>query len=210
VPVETALSGAGSTTLINPSDETVLRAIEHTSIEGVDDAVARAVSAQRRWASLAPVERANALRRFAGVVEGAIEELAWLEVRNSGHPISQARWEAGHVRDVLNYYSAAPERMIGKQIPVAGGIDLTFLEPLGVVGVIVPWNFPMTIAAWGFVPALAAGNAVVLKPAEWTPLTAIRLATLSLEAGLPEGLFQVLPGKGSVVGERFVTHESVR
>jgi acyl-CoA reductase-like NAD-dependent aldehyde dehydrogenase len=108
VPVETALSGAGSTTLINPSDETVLRAIEHTSIEGVDDAVARAVSAQRRWASLAPVERANALRRFAGVVEGAIEELAWLEVRNSGHPISQARWEAGHVRDVLNYYSAAP------------------------------------------------------------------------------------------------------
>ena len=119
---------------------------------------------------------------------------------NSGHPIGQARWEAGHVRDVLNYYAAAPERMIGQQIPVAGGIDVTFHEPLGVVGIIVPWNFPMTIAAWGFAPALAAGNAVVLKPAEWTPLTAIRLGELALEAGLPEGLFQVLPGKGSVVG----------
>jgi acyl-CoA reductase-like NAD-dependent aldehyde dehydrogenase len=198
-----------ATVLINPADETVLRTVEHVSLEGVDDAVARAVSAQRKWAALAPAERAGALRRFAITVEGAIEELAWLEVRNSGHPISQARWEAGHVRDVLNYYSAAPERMIGKQIPVAGGIDLTFLEPLGVVGVIVPWNFPMTIASWGFAPALAAGNAVVLKPAEWTPLTAIRIAELGVESGLPEGLFQVLPGRGSVIGERFVTNESV-
>jgi acyl-CoA reductase-like NAD-dependent aldehyde dehydrogenase len=204
------VTAESSTTLINPADETFLRRIEHTTVEGVDEAVARAVVAQRGWASLAPVERANALRRFAAVVELANEELAWLEVRNSGHPISQARWEAGHVRDVLNYYSAAPERMIGKQIPVAGGIDLTFLEPLGVVGVIVPWNFPMTIAAWGFVPALAAGNAVVMKPAEWTPLTAMRLADLGVESGLPEGLFQVLPGLGSVVGNRFVTNRSVR
>ena len=199
-----------STTLINPADETVLRTIEHVSLEGVDDAIARAVVAQRAWIALAPVDRANALRRFAVAVGGAIEELAWLEVRNSGHPISQARWEAGHVRDVLNYYAAAPERMIGKQIPVAGGLDITFLEPLGVVGVIVPWNFPMTIASWGFAPALAAGNAVVLKPAEWTPLTAIRIAELGLESGLPEGLFQVLPGRGSVIGERFVTHPNVR
>jgi acyl-CoA reductase-like NAD-dependent aldehyde dehydrogenase len=199
-----------NTTLINPADETILRTVEHVSLEGVDDAIARAVAAQRRWAALAPGDRANALRRFATAVDGAIEELAWLEVRNSGHPISQARWEAGHVRDVLNYYSAAPERMMGKQIPVAGGIDLTFLEPLGVVGVIVPWNFPMTIASWGFAPALAAGNAVVLKPAEWTPLTAIRIAELGLESGLPEGLFQVLPGRGSVIGERFVSNESVR
>ena len=199
-----------STTLINPADETVLRTIEHVSLEGVDDAIARAVVAQRAWIALAPVDRANALRRFAVAVGGAIEELAWLEVRNSGHPISQARWEAGHVRDVLNYYAAAPERMIGKQIPVAGGLDITFLEPLGVVGVIVPWNFLMTIASWGFAPALAAGNAVVLKPAEWTPLTAIRIAELGLESGLPEGLFQVLPGRGSVIGERFVTHPNVR
>jgi acyl-CoA reductase-like NAD-dependent aldehyde dehydrogenase len=207
-PVPTTASA--STVLVNPADATVLRTIEHVSLEGVDDAIARAVRAQRGWATLPPAERAAALRRFAVAVDGAVEELAWLEVRNSGHPISQARWEAGHVRDVLNYYAAAPERMIGKQIPVAGGIDLTFLEPLGVVGVIVPWNFPMTIAAWGFAPALAAGNAVVLKPADWTPLTAIRIGELGLESGLPEGLFQVLPGRGSVVGERFITNESVR
>ncbi len=197
-------------TLINPATETALQTVEHTSLERVDDAVADAMAAQRAWAALAPAERAAGLRRFAVAVDSDLENLASLEVANSGHPISQARWEAGHVRDVLNYYAAAPERMIGKTIPVAGGIDVTFLEPLGVVGVIVPWNFPMTIAAWGFAPALAAGNAVLLKPAEWTPLTAIRLGALALEAGLPPGLFQVLPGKGSVIGERFVTHPDVR
>ncbi len=197
-------------TLINPATEAVLQTVEHSSLEQVDDAVARATFAQRAWAALPPAERAAALRRFATVVEGDIDNLAALEVANSGHPISQARWEAGHVRDVLNYYAAAPERMIGKTIPVAGGIDVTFLEALGVVGVIVPWNFPMTIAAWGFAPALAAGNAVLLKPAEWTPLTAIRLGELALEAGMPPGLFQVLPGKGTVIGERFVTHPEVR
>jgi acyl-CoA reductase-like NAD-dependent aldehyde dehydrogenase len=196
--------------LINPADETLLRVVQHNSVEQVDDAVAAAVNAQRSWAALAPAERAAALRRFAAAVDAATEELAWLEVRNSGHPITQARWEAGHVRDVLTYYSAVPERLIGKQIPVAGGIDLTFLDPIGVVGIIVPWNFPMTIAAWGFAPALAAGNAVLLKPAEWTPLTAMRLGALALESGLPPGLFQVLPGRGPVVGERFVTHPQVR
>src|SRR6185312_13097529 len=107
-------------------------------------------------------------------------------------------------------YAGAPERLMGRQIPVAGGLDLTFHEPLGVVGIIVPWNFPMPIAAWGFAPALAAGNTVVLKPAEITPLTAIRLGELALEAGIPEGVFTVVPGRGSVVGERFVTHPSVR
>ncbi|WP_395638484.1 aldehyde dehydrogenase family protein [Pseudolysinimonas sp.] len=198
-----------STTIINPADESVLAEVPHTPLEAVDEAVTRAVLAQRAWASLAPVDRARALRRFAAAVDGAIEELALLEVRNSGHPISSARWEAGHVRDVLEYYAGAPERLLGVQIPVAGDIDLTFHEPLGVVGVIVPWNFPMTIASWGFAPALAAGNAVLLKPADWTPLTAIRLGELALESGLPEGLFQVLPGRGSVVGERFVTHPDV-
>ena len=123
---------------------------------------------------------------------------------NSGHTLGNARWEAGNVRDVLEYYAAAPERLFGRQIPVAGGVDLTFHEPLGVVGVIVPWNFPMPIAGWGLAPALAAGNVVVLKPAELTPLTAIRLGELALEAGLPEGVLTVLPGHGPVVGERFV------
>ena len=143
-------------------------------------------------------------------MDGDLENLARLEVANSGHTIGNARWEAGNVRDVLNYYAAAPERLFGRQIPVAGGVDVTFKEPLGVVGVIVPWNFPMPIAGWGFAPALAAGNTVVLKPAELTPLTAIRLGELALQAGLPEHVFQVLPGKGSVVGERFVAHPAVR
>ncbi|MFE6257224.1 aldehyde dehydrogenase family protein [Agromyces sp. NPDC057865] len=198
-----------SHTIVNPADEQVVATVTSATIEEADAAIARAAAAQRDWAALAPVDRARMLRRFAEAVDGAVEELAAIEVRNSGHPISQARWEAGHVRDVLEYYSAAPERLFGRQIPVAGGLDVTFLEPLGVVGVITPWNFPMTIASWGFAPALAAGNAVVLKPAEWTPLTSLRLAELGLEAGLPEGLFQVVPGKGSVVGERFVTNPTV-
>ncbi|MER7797718.1 aldehyde dehydrogenase family protein [Microbacterium sp. NPDC096154] len=196
--------------ILNPADETVVATVEHTTPEQTDAAIERAAVAQRDWAAVAPADRARLLRRFADAVDGATEELAQLEVRNSGHPIAQARWEAGHVRDVLEYYSAAPERLFGRQIPVAGGLDVTFHEPLGVVGVITPWNFPMTIASWGFAPALAAGNAVVLKPAEWTPLTSLRLGELALEAGLPEGLLQVLPGNGSVVGERFVTHPLVR
>ena len=159
---------------------------------------------------MAPGERAALLRRFAAVVDAHIDELAELEVRNAGHTWGNARWEAGNVRDCLNYYAGAPERLFGRQIPVAGGIDVTFHEPLGVVGIIVPWNFPMPIAGWGFAPALAAGNTVVLKPAELTPLTAIRLGELALEAGLPEHVLTVIPGKGSVVGERFVTHELVR
>ena len=150
------------------------------------------------------------LRRFSEVVDSHIEELAQLEVANSGHTISNARWEAGNVRDVLNYYSGAPERHSGRQIPVAGGIDVTFYEPLGVVGIIVPWNFPMPIAGWGLAPALAAGNTVVLKPAMLTPLTALRLGELALEAGLPEGVFQVVTGDGAMVGQRFVTHPAVR
>ncbi len=138
------------------------------------------------------------------------EELAALEVANAGHVIGNARWEAGNVRDVLEFYAAAPERHSGRQIPVPGGLDVTFYEPLGVVGVIVPWNFPMAIAGWGFAPALAAGNTVVVKPAELTPLSALRIGELALEAGLPEGVLQILPGKGSVVGERFVAHPAVR
>jgi betaine-aldehyde dehydrogenase len=196
--------------VINPATEELLRSVDQTTTEGVDDAVARAKAAQRDWARLPPAERAAALRAFAAAVDAHVDELAALEVANSGHPISNAEWEAGHVRDVLQFYAASPERLSGRQIPVAGGIDITFNEPLGVVAVITPWNFPMPIASWGFAPALAAGNAVVLKPAEWTPLTNIRLGELAIEAGLPADLFQVLPGKGSVVGERFVTHPDVR
>ena len=200
----------GTFTVINPATAAPLREVSRASVGEVDAAIARAVSAQRVWSALAPLARADALRSFARVVETHIEELALLEVLNSGHPINSARWEASHVAQVLNFYAGSPERLAGQQIPVAGGIDVTFHEPYGVVGIIVPWNFPMTIAAWGFAPALAAGNAVVLKPAELTPLTAMRLGELALEAGLPEGLFEVVTGSGSVVGQRFVSHPDVR
>ena len=194
----------------NPATGEVVAEVAATSLAETDAAIERAARAYEGWRDVAPGERARLLRRFAAVVDAHLEELAQLEVRNAGHTIGNARWEAGNVRDVLDYYAGAPERLTGRQIPVPGGLDVTFHEPLGVVGVIVPWNFPMPIAGWGFAPALAAGNTVVLKPAELTPLTALRLAELGREAGLPEDVFTVLPGKGSVVGERFVTHPAVR
>jgi acyl-CoA reductase-like NAD-dependent aldehyde dehydrogenase len=196
--------------VVNPATEQVVTTVELAGEAETDAAIARAQHAAPAWREVAPGDRARLLRRFAEVVESDLEHLAGLEVVNSGHTIGNARWEAGNVRDVLHYAAGMPERLLGNQIPVAGGVDITFHEPLGVVGVIVPWNFPMPIAAWGFAPALAAGNTVVLKPAEVTPLTALRLGELALEAGLPEGVFQVLPGKGSVVGQRFVTHPAVR
>jgi acyl-CoA reductase-like NAD-dependent aldehyde dehydrogenase len=198
------------TDVINPATGTVLTSVPSHDLAETDTAIERAQRAFGPWRQVAPGDRARLLRRFAAVVDEHLDELAELEVRNAGHTIGNARWEAGNVRDVLNYYAGAPERLTGRQIPVAGGIDVTFHEPLGVVGIIVPWNFPMPIAAWGFAPALAAGNTVVLKPAELTPLTAIRLGELALEAGLPDDVFTVIPGAGSVVGQRFVTHPAVR
>src|SRR6266851_8734751 len=197
-------------TVLNPATEEPVAQVEQTSAEATDAAIARAVAAQAAWRKVAPGERAALLRAFADVIDAHTGELAELETTGSGHPAGQARWEAGNVRDVLRYYAAAPERLCGKQIPVPGGLDVTFHEPIGVVGVIVPWNFPMPILGWGVAPALAAGNPVIAKPAERTPLTAIRIGELALEAGLPEGVFQVLPGKGSVVGQRLVDHPAVR
>ena len=197
-------------TVINPATEQPVRTVPSTSAAETDAAIERAAAAQVSWRATAPGERAALLRAFAAEVGAHTEELAALEVAGSGHPIGAARWEAGQVRDVLAYYAGAPERAFGRQIPVAGGLDVTFAEPLGVVGLIVPWNFPMPILSWGLAPALAAGNTVVAKPAEMTPLTAIRIGELALAAGLPEGVFQVLPGKGSVVGQRLVDHPLVR
>ncbi|GGZ40944.1 aldehyde dehydrogenase [Streptomyces inusitatus] len=192
--------------VLNPATGETVATVPATTAAGVDAAVARAARAQRGWAAAAPADRARLLRRFAAVVDEHIEELALLEVRQAGHTIGNARWEAGNVRDLLDYSAGGVERLTGRQIPVAGGLDITLLEPLGVIGVIAPWNFPMPIAAWGAAPALAAGNAVLLKPAETTPLTALRLAELALEAGLPEHLFQVLPGAGDIAGRALVDH----
>jgi acyl-CoA reductase-like NAD-dependent aldehyde dehydrogenase len=194
----------------NPATGQVIATVEGLTIEETDAAIARASAAFSSWRAVAPGDRARLLRSFAAAVDAHREELARLEVTNAGHVIGNARWEAGNVRDVIEYYAADPERHTGRQIPVPGGVDITFYEPLGVVGVIVPWNFPMAIAGWGFAPALAAGNTVVVKPAELTPLSAVRLGELAVEAGLPEGVLQILPGQGSVVGDRFVTHPAVR
>src|SRR5215472_1656911 len=196
--------------VLNPATEQPVRTVPGATAPQADAAIAKAEAAQRSWRTISPGDRARLLRAFAAQVDSHAEELATLEVANSGHPIGAARWEAGQVRDVLQYYSAAPERLIGKQIPVSGGLNVTFNEPIGVVGLIVPWNFPMPILSWGMAPALAAGCAVVAKPAELTPLTALRIGELAREAGLPDGVFQVLAGKGSVVGQRLVDHPDVR
>jgi acyl-CoA reductase-like NAD-dependent aldehyde dehydrogenase len=196
--------------VISPVDETIVKTVPLADRAEVDARVARAHRAFAAWRLVTPGDRARLLRRFARAVEGDIGTLAALEVRNAGHTVANARWEAGNVRDVINYYSAAPERLTGKQIPVAGGIDITFHEPMGVVGVIVPWNFPMPIAAWGFAPAMAAGNTVIVKPAQYTPLTALRLEELALEAGLPPDVLQVVAGTGTEAGEHLVGHPLVR
>lgn len=198
-----------TTDVITPIDGSVIARVDFAEASDVDEAVARARGALPSWRALAPSARAQLMRDFAAVVEEELDELATLEVRNAGHTIGNARWEAGNVRDLLLYYSAAPERLTGLQIPVPGGIDITFKEPIGVVGVIVPWNFPMPIAAWGFAPALAAGNCVIVKPAETTPLTALHLARLASKAGIPEGVLQVLPGTGAETGQRLVDHPDV-
>ena len=196
--------------VINPANEAIVKSVDLADIAATDAVIEKANKAFQSWKKVAPSDRAKLLRAFAQVVSDHRDELAKIEVLNAGHTIGNALWEADNVANVLNYYSAAPERLFGKQIPVANGVDITFKEPLGVVGVIVPWNFPMPIAGWGFAPALAAGNTVVLKPAEYTPLTALKLGELALKAGIPEGVFNVIVGKGSVVGNRFVTHTLVR
>ena len=195
--------------VIEPATEAVLAEIPRAGVPDVDAAVARAKAAFPAWRDVAPSDRARLLRRLAETITDHREELARLEARNAGKPIGDARGEMGMVADVFEYYAGAPERLLGDSIPVAGGQAFTVREPLGVVGLIVPWNFPLTIAAWKLGPALAAGNTVVLKPAELTPLTALRFAVIAREAGLPEGVLEVVPGRGPVAGARLVEHPDV-
>jgi acyl-CoA reductase-like NAD-dependent aldehyde dehydrogenase len=197
------------TTVLNPATEEAIAEVSAASADETDAAVAAARAAYPGWRAVAPGDRARLLRRLSTLVEENGEQLARLESRNAGKPISDARGEVGMVADVFQFYAGAIDKHHGETIPVAGGVDLTFREPLGVVGLIVPWNFPLNIASWKLGPALACGNTVVLKPAELTPLSALRLAELALEAGIPEGVLNVVPGKGSVVGERLVEHPDV-
>ncbi|HVO55027.1 MAG TPA: aldehyde dehydrogenase family protein [Solirubrobacterales bacterium] len=195
--------------VIEPATEEAMAEIPRAGVEEVDAAVAAAKAAFPGWRGVAPGERAALLRGLADAIEARLEDLAVLEARNAGKPIGEARGEMGMVVETFRYYAGAPERLLGQTIPVAGGVDMTFREPLGVVGLIVPWNFPLTIASWKLAPALAAGNCVVLKPAELTPLTAIELEKIALAAGLPRGVLNVVVGPGSVCGQRLVEHPDV-
>ena len=195
--------------LLNPATEQPVAEIDTAGVAETDRAVAAARAAFPAWRAVAPSDRARLLRRLASLVEDHSEELALLETRNVGKPISDSRGEVGMVAEVFHFYAGAVDKHLGQTIPVAGGVDVTFREPLGVVGLIVPWNFPLNIASWKVGPALACGNTIVLKPAELTPLTAIRLGELALEAGIPEGVFNVVVGPGRIVGERLIHHPDV-
>jgi betaine-aldehyde dehydrogenase len=195
--------------VLNPATEETIAELEEAGVEETDAAVARAKEAFPAWRAVSPADRARLLRRLAMLVEEHSEELAAIESRNVGKPIGGARAEVAMVAAVFHFYAGAVEKHYGETIPVAGGVDMTFLEPLGVVGLIVPWNFPLNISSWKLGPALAASNTVVLKPAELTPLSALRLAELILEAGIPEGVVNVLVGPGRVVGRRLVEHPDV-
>src|SRR6202171_5670135 len=197
--------------VIEPATEKVMAEVPEAGVEEADEAVARAKAAYPAWRAMTPRDRANALRRLATAVEQNAGKLATLEARHVGKAVSDARGGVGMVVDVFNYFAGAPERLFGKTIPVAGGVDMTFREPLGVVALIVPWNFPIAIASWKVGPGLAgaAGNTIVLKPAALTPLTAIELERIAVEAGIPEGVFNVVAGAGRTVGERLVEHPDV-
>jgi acyl-CoA reductase-like NAD-dependent aldehyde dehydrogenase len=196
-------------TVLNPATEAPITELEEAGVEETDAAVARAKAVFPVWRAVAPADRARLLRRLATLVEEHTEELARIESENVGKPIAGARGEVGMVAQVLHFYAGAIDKHYGETIPVAGGMAATFREPLGVVGLIVPWNFPLNISSWKLGPALACGNTVVLKPAALTPLSALRLAELALEAGVPEGVVNVVVGPGSVVGNRLVEHPDV-
>jgi acyl-CoA reductase-like NAD-dependent aldehyde dehydrogenase len=204
-----AIRSSPMISVLEPATEQVLAEIPQAGVEETDAAVERARRAFPGWRAVSPGDRGALLRGLADALEERQEELAVLEARNAGKPIADARGEMGMVVETFRYYAAAPERLLGDTIPVAGGVDMTFREPLGVVGLIVPWNFPLTIASWKVAPALAAGNTVVLKPAELTPLTALRLERIAVDAGLPEGVVNVVAGPGRVCGQRLVEHPDV-
>jgi acyl-CoA reductase-like NAD-dependent aldehyde dehydrogenase len=198
-----------SLSVVNPATERPIAELEQAGREETDAAVAAARRALPGWRAVSPADRGRLLRRLATLVEEHTEELAQIESQNVGKPITSARGEVGMVAAVFHFYAGAVDKHHGETIPVAGGVDMTFREPLGVVAAIVPWNFPLNIASWKIGPALACGNAVVLKPAELTPLSALRLAELALDAGIPDGVLNVLVGPGRVVGQRLIEHPDV-
>jgi acyl-CoA reductase-like NAD-dependent aldehyde dehydrogenase len=204
-----AVTAESTVRVIEPATEEVMAELPKAGPEDAEAAIERAKEAFPAWRAVSPADRADLMRDISVAIRDHAEGLARLEARNVGKPISDARGEVAMVADVFNYYAGAPERLLGSSIPVAGGIDVTFREPLGVVGLITPWNFPLPIASWKVGPALAAGNTIVLKPAELTPLTAVELERIAIDAGLPAGVLNVVVGPGRTVGERIATHPDV-
>jgi acyl-CoA reductase-like NAD-dependent aldehyde dehydrogenase len=195
--------------VLNPATEEVVESLEPATEDDADAAIARAREAFPAWRDVPPDDRSRLLRRLADALHTEQENLAQLESKNTGKPIGDSRGEMAMVAETFHYYAGMPERLLGDTIPVTGGVDVTFREPLGVVGLIVPWNFPLTIASWKMAPALAAGNTLVLKPAELTPLSALEFERIALEAGIPEGVVNVVVGPGREVGKRLVEHPDV-
>ncbi|HVD45369.1 MAG TPA: aldehyde dehydrogenase family protein [Rubrobacter sp.] len=195
--------------VLNPATEEVVESLEPATEDDADAAIVRAREAFPAWRDVQPDDRSRLLRRLADALDAEQENLAQLESKNTGKPIGDSRGEMAMVAETFHYYAGMPERLLGDTIPVSGGVDVTFREPLGVVGLIVPWNFPLTIASWKMAPALAAGNTLVLKPAELTPLSALEFERIALEAGIPEGVVNVVVGPGSKVGKRLVENPDV-
>ena len=199
--------------VVNPATGKVVATAPLGGRTDVDRAVAAAQSAfedRKGWATWAAGKRGRSLAKFAALIKDHSEELAQLESRNGGKPISGARGEVIGASLVFDYYAGAANKIFGQTIPVTKpGLDITLREPIGVVGLIVPWNFPLLMAAWKVAPALAAGNTAILKPASYTPLTAIRLAELALEAGIPAGVLNVVTGPGGTAGASIAAHPGI-
>src|SRR5882724_10896312 len=198
--------------LINPATEEVFGEVAAAELADANPAIESSHAAwETSWRDLTPGKRSEVLFNVARVLRENLERIAELETLQIGKPISDARDETALGARVFEYYAGAVTRFGGQTIPVArGGFDFTLRQPMGVVAAIVPWNFPFPIACWKAAPALAAGNCVVLKPASFSPLTALVLGELAHAAGLPSGVLQILPGPGSTVGDALVTHPLVR
>jgi betaine-aldehyde dehydrogenase len=205
------MSGVSVFDLIEPATGETFASIPQATADDVDRAVRRAAGAFPKWRAVNTRSRGRMLTRLAQLIRDNAEELARMESRNVGKPIRDSRGEVALAANCFEYYAGTTNKVGGDTIPgAAPGVLMTFREPVGVCGIIVPWNFPFAITAWKSAPALAMGNTVVLKPAEQTPLTAIRLGELALEAGMPEGVFTVVTGPGSIVGEAILTHPLIR
>ena len=207
----TAAADGATFEVIEPARGELIAHVPAGGAEDVDRAVRAAQSAfDGEWRTWPAVRRGQTLLRLADLIRDHAEELSQLESRNIGKPISSARWEIGAAAGVFEYYGGAANKHHGQTIPVAKpGLDITLREPIGVVGLIVPWNFPLMMASWKLGPALATGNTAILKPASWSPLTALRLGELALEAGLPPGVLNVVTGPGAVTGAAIAAHPGV-